>query len=92
VKSFILQFFLLGKGEFIIGVTSSYAKLVGEGVGQFIGDISDLNIWNWFLSNEDVNLMSVGCAVKIVLPRISWDYFVGHPIVRRPATCKDSKG
>ncbi|XP_031570827.1 uncharacterized protein LOC116305127 isoform X2 [Actinia tenebrosa] len=84
-----------GKGELIVGVTSSYARFVGEGVGQFVGDISDFNYWNWFLSNEDVNLRSVGCGLKTIPPHISWEllksFFVGGPLVKQPATCKDSR-
>jgi hypothetical protein len=93
---FILPLFQ-GRGEFIVGATSSYAQIAGSAhVGQFVGAVSDMNIWTYLLSFKDIKLMGLGCGRQLVKPYVSWelfkDSFIGELTVRKSATCKDKKG
>jgi hypothetical protein len=70
--------------------------MAGKNVGQFVGTISDVNIWTNILLKSDVNLMSAGCGEQLINAYLTWDIFrysfVGNLTKKRPATCKDRKG
>lgn len=87
------SFLISGNGEFIIGATSSYAREAGEKVGQFVGTVSDVNIWTYFMSYNDLKLMTLGCGGQLTKPFMNWelfkDFIIGNVSVRQPATCKD---
>ncbi|XP_031561610.1 uncharacterized protein LOC116297509 isoform X2 [Actinia tenebrosa] len=94
--SFARGYVIPGNGEFIIGATSSYSRLVNGNVGQFVGTVSDVNIWTYLISVKDIKLMKLGCGGQLSKPLMSWDlfkdFFVGNVTVRQSASCKDMEG
>ena len=92
--------FQLGDGELFIGLTKSQSQTIGQGVGQFVGNINNFNFWSRFLSHDDVKWMSDGCGMTVTSvlgrPLISWtalsQSYVGQLQIKRPATCKDVEG
>ena len=90
---------MTGGGEFIIGLTEDLAKQDPK-AGQFIGQISHVNIFDKALDKKTIEWMSHGCGEDfshaIFPPIFPWSRFingtVGEVNVERPTSCADSEG
>ena len=84
-----------GGGEFIVGLTEDLAK-VESVAGQFIGTISQVNVFNKVLDSSMLKWMSHGCNEIPMDVLIPWSHFkqgfVADVKITKEASCADNEG
>ncbi|XP_048584250.1 uncharacterized protein LOC5517652 isoform X2 [Nematostella vectensis] len=95
-SSFALGETIQGGGELIVGMPASISKTLQGNVGQFVGSVSNINMWGRFLPGNHIRWMREGCGTEFLRITLAWylfkDYIVGDVDVQAPTSCKDPQG